>query len=181
MRARVGFCNDSPFDAEACACNFALVADQGPPQFDALRAGLVRTRLTVVASWRVIDPMTFEVTTRASDALFPSQVPFLWKVSPAHWRALGGDWQRFATNPSGTGPYRFVWLRPRERAEFEPITDDWDKDRIPRLPRTVLLPMPEGTAQVAALRAGQVDVVETVPPDTIATLRAAGLRVVMNA
>lgn len=180
LRPGVRFHDGSPFDAEACAWNFASILDPGAPQFDALRAGLVRTRLTSVASWRVIDPMTFEVTTHAPDALFPYQAPFLWMVSPAHWRALGGDWQRFAANPSGTGPYRFVSLRPRERAEFEPNAEYWDKDRIPRVPRTVLLPMPEGTARVAALRAGQVDVVETVPPDTIASLRAAGLRVVMN-
>ncbi len=39
----------------------------------------------------------------------------------------------------------------------------------------------QGAPQFDALHEGQVDVVESVPPDTIATRRAAGLRMVMNA
>lgn len=33
----------------------------------------------------------------------------------------------------------------------------WDKKRIPKLDKLVLVPLPEANARVAALRAGQVD------------------------
>lgn len=43
--------------------------------------------------------------------------------------------------------------------------------------RTVLLPVPDASARVAALRSGQVDWVEAPPPDALASLRQAGMQI----
>jgi hypothetical protein len=72
-------------------------------------------------------------------------------------------------------------VTPRQRADLEAIRDYWDPNRIPKAPRTVLLPIPDGSARVAALRSGQIDLVESLPPDTIPSLRAARFQVVQNA
>ena len=112
------------------------------------------------------------------DATLPYQLAFLWFASPTHWRALGGDWQRFAMNPSSTGPDKVVSVTPRQRAELEANRDYWDPRRVPKAPRTVVLPISHGNARVAALRAGQV---ESLPPDTIPSLRAARFQIAQNA
>jgi ABC-type transport system substrate-binding protein len=54
---------------------------------------------------------------------------FIWFASPSHWQALGGDWQRFALNPSGTGPCKVTNVTPRQRADLEANRDYWDPMR----------------------------------------------------
>ncbi|MCS6890277.1 MAG: ABC transporter substrate-binding protein [Rhodovarius sp.] len=180
LRRGVRFHDGSPFDADAVIWNLDSILNSNAPQFNAARALLVRTRLTSAASWEKIDDFTVAITTHEVDGLFPYQMTFMWLVSPARWRELGGDWNRFLTQPSGTGPYRLVSVTPRQRAELEANRDYWDERRIPRVPRTVLVPIPDGPARVAALRANQIDIAETLPPDAIPSLRAARFQVVMN-
>ena len=70
---------------------------------------------------------------------------------------------------------------PRERAELVPNKDYWDKARVPKLDKLVLVPLPEANARVAALRSGQVDWIEAPPPDAVASLKSAGFTIVTNA
>jgi ABC-type oligopeptide transport system substrate-binding subunit len=62
-----------------------------------------------------------------------------------------------AHNPAGTGPFKLARRVPRERLELEGNQDYWDQRRVPTAERVVLLPMPEATTRLAALRTGQVD------------------------
>jgi peptide/nickel transport system substrate-binding protein len=55
--------------------------------------------------------------------------------------------------------------------------DYWDKDRIPKLDRMIVMPMPEANTRVAALRAGQVDWIEVPPADAIDSLKSAGFQI----
>ena len=80
-----------------------------------------------------------------------------------------------ASTPSGTGPWKLDKFVPRERAELVPNTDYWDKARVPKLDRLVLLPLPEANSRVAALRSGQVDWIEAPPPDAMPSLKRRGL------
>jgi len=181
LRRGVAFHDGTPFDADAAIWNFDSVFNREAPQFDGGRAGFIRGRLPAVAKAEKLDDFTIAVTTHAPDGTLPYQLTFLWFASPSHWRALGGDWAKFAQNPAATGPYKVVSVTPRQRAELEENTGYWNPARIPRAPRTVLLPIPDANARVAALRAGQADVIESVPPDAIASLKAAGFPVMQNA
>lgn len=51
---------------------------------------------------------------------------------------------------------------------------------MPKVDKVVLLPMPEATTRLAALRAGQVDWIEVPPPDAIPTLRQAGFQIALR-
>ena len=68
--------------------------------------------------------------------------------SPAQWEKLGKSWEAFAKTPSGTGPWKLTLFAPRERAEMVPNKEYWDKARIPKLDKLVLLPLPEPNARV---------------------------------
>ena len=181
LRQGVRFHDGSPFDADAAIWNLDSIFTSSAPQFEGSRSGLIRGRTTAIAGFEKLDDRRIAVITREVDATLPYQLAFLWFASPTHWRSLGGDWQRFAMNPSGTGPYKVVSVTPRQRAELEANRDYWDPRRVPKAPRTVLQPIPDGNARVAALRAGQVDLVESLPPDTIPSLRAARFQIVQNA
>jgi ABC-type transport system substrate-binding protein len=53
----------------------------------------------------------------------------------------------------------------------------WDKVRIPKLAKMILIPMPEATTRLATLRAGQVDWIEVPPADAIESLKSAGFQI----
>jgi ABC-type transport system substrate-binding protein len=100
--------------------------------------------------------------------------------SPAQYEKVGKSWDAFAKTPSGTGPWKLDKFVPRERAELIPFKEYWDKARVPKLDRLVLLPLPEANARVAALRSGQVDWIEAPPPDAVPSLKAAGMQIITN-
>src|SRR5205814_939701 len=85
-----------------------------------------------------------------------------------------------AEQPSGTGPFRVTKFVPRERLELEAYRSYWDVKRRPKIDRLVLLPMPEPTTRLAALRSGQVDWIEVPPPDSIPQLKGGGFSITLN-
>ncbi len=181
LRTDATFHDGSQFDADAVVWNFRSVFDQAAPQFNAARAGMIRARLPSVVGAEKIDASTVAIETVDVDALLPYQLSFLFMVSPARFAAVGNDWVRFNAEPSGTGPFRVVEIVPRERLELARNEAYFDKARLPKAPRLSLRPIADGAARVAALRSGGVDFIESVPPDTIASLRAARFQVVSNA
>ena len=95
-------------------------------------------------------------------------------------KELNYDWAQYALHPSGTGPYRFDRFVPHQRLEFVPNTDYWDKERIPKQDRLVLIPMPEASTRTAALLSGQVNWIEAPSPDAIPRLKSEGMQIVTN-
>ena len=83
-------------------------------------------------------------------------------------------------SPSGTGPFKLGKLVPRELAELAKNPDYWDKKRLPKADKIVLIPMPEALTRTNALLAGQVDLIETPAPDAVPQLKSAGMRIVDN-
>jgi len=58
--------------------------------------------------------------------------------------------------------------------------DYWDKARVPKSARMILLPMPDASARAAALLSGAVDWAELPAPDTVPKLKQAGFTVATN-
>ena len=101
--------------------------------------------------------------------------------SPKRWEEFGRDWSKFASKPSGTGPWILESFVPRERAELVRNPNYWDPKRVPKSDHLILLPIPDANTRVAALLSGQVDWVEAPPPDAISQLKAKGMQIVTNA
>ncbi|VUD73001.1 Heme-binding protein A [Methylobacterium symbioticum] len=181
LRPGVKFHDGSDFTAEAVVWNFDKLLKNDAPQYDPRQSAQGRTRIPAVASYRVVDPMTIEIVTKAPDATLPYQLSWIMISSPAQWEKLGKSWDAFAKAPSGTGPWKMTLFAPRERAEMVPNANYWDKGRVPKLDKLVLVPLPEANARVAALRSGQVDWIEAPAPDAVASLKGAGFQIVTNA
>ena len=180
IREGVRFHDGSAFDASVAVWNFEKLLKEDAPQFDRRQAAQGRSRIPTVNSYRALDPMTLEIVTSAPDALLPYGIAWIVMSSRARWEEVGRDWDKFAQRASGTGPWRFDRYVPRERLELVRNPSYWNKTRVPQTERLVLLPMPEASSRVAALRSGQVDWIEAPPPDAVASLRKAGMQIVTN-
>jgi peptide/nickel transport system substrate-binding protein len=181
LREGVKFHDGSEFTAEAVVWNLDKLLKNDSPQFDQRQAAQGRSRIPAVAAYKVIDKYKVEITTKSPDATLPYQLAWVMMSSPAQWEKLGRNWEAFARTPSGTGPWQLTAFQPRERAELSPFKDYWDKARVPKLDKLVLLPLPEPNARAAALRSGQVDWIEAPAPDLVESLKGAGYKIVTNA
>src|SRR5881409_206524 len=170
LRPGVTFHDGSPFNADAVVWNVEKVLKQDAPQFDASQVGVTASRMPTLASARKIDDMTVELTTKEPDSFLPINLTNLFMASPTKWQAFyekaeGADakaksqaaWAAFAKDASGTGPWKMSQFTPRERLELVKNDGYWDKARVPKVDKMVLLPMPEANARTAALFSGQVD------------------------
>src|SRR5438105_9140611 len=101
-------------------------------------------------------------------------------ISPCRAKEVNYDWAQYALHPSGTGPYRYDRLVPHQRLELVANTEYWDKERIPKHDRLVLIPMPEASARTAALLSGQVDWIEAPSPDAVAEIKQRGFNIYTN-
>ena len=180
IREGVKFHDGSALTADAVAWNFDKLLKTDAPQFDQRQAAQGRSRIPAIASYRAIDALTLEITTKVPDATLPYQLAWIGISSPAQWEKKGRNWTEVAKDPSGTGPWKLAAVTPRERAELVPNKDYWDKTRVPKLDRLVLIPLPEPNARTAALRSGQVDWIEAPAPDAVPTLKGAGFQIVTN-
>lgn len=193
LRPGVKFHDGSDFDADAVVWNVEKVLKQDAPHFDASQVGVTASRMPTLRSARAIDKMTVELTTAAPDAILPINLTNLYMASPAQWKKLydaagASDpkekakqaWDAFARQASGTGPWKMDKFVPRERLEVVKNPDYWDKNRVPKVDRLVMLPMPEPNARTAALLANQVDWVENPAPDALPQIKQRGFVIYAN-
>ena len=193
LRPGVSFHDGSPFNADAVVWNVEKILKQDAPQFDPSQVGLTASRMPTLASARKIDDMTVELITTEPDSFLPYNLTNLFMASPAKWQKLfdaaqGADakaksqaaWAAFARDASGTGPWKMSAFTPRERLELVRNENYWDKARIPKIDKMLLLPMPEANARTAALLSGQVDWVEAPAPDAVAEIKQRGFIIYTN-
>jgi peptide/nickel transport system substrate-binding protein len=178
LRQGVKFHDGSDFKAEAVIWNIDKLLNDKSAQYDTKQSAQGRSRIPAVASYKALDDYTVEVRTKSPDSFLPYQISWVMMSSPAQWEKVGKDWNNFAKTPSGTGPWKLTSFVPQTRAELVPNKDYWDKARVPKLDKMVLLPIPEASTRTAALRSGQVDWIETPAPDAVDSLNKAGFKLI---
>ncbi|WP_410052308.1 ABC transporter substrate-binding protein [Bradyrhizobium sp. SZCCHNS3051] len=193
LRPGVTFHDGAPFNADAVVWNVEKVLKQDAPQFDPSQVGVTASRMPTLASARKIDDLTVELTTKEPDSFLPINLTNLFMASPTKWQKLyesatGADdkaksqaaWAAFAKDASGTGPWKMAKFTPRERLELVKNEAYWDKARVPKADKMILLPMPEANARTAALLSGQVDWVEAPAPDALPEIKQRGFKLYAN-
>ncbi len=152
------------------------------PQFDPRQSAQGRSRIPAVAGYEVIDQLYGR--DHHQDAGRHAAVPdrldhdVLAGAVGEGRQELG----RVRRTPSGTGPWKLDNFVPRERAELVPNRDYWDKARVPKLDKLVLLPLAgsECPRRRAALGPGRLDRGAAAGRDRRRS-KSAGFQIVTNA
>ena len=72
--------------------------------------------------------------------------------------------------PIGSGPFRLVEWEPENYATVERVDDYWDADSRPAVAGIEFDPIEEQTTRVTELETGNVDIIETIPPQLYETV-----------
>src|SRR6185437_5482444 len=160
LRPGVKFHDGSAFNAKTVVWNIERLTKPDVPHYDKRQAVQAGNYMATVDHAEAIDDMTVKIITKVPDATLSYSMSNIYFSSPAHFEALGRDWDKFALNPSGTGPWKFDRMVPRERLEMVRNASYWDAKRIPKCDRLVLRPIADATTRIAALMSGQIDWVE---------------------
>lgn len=122
-----------------------------------------RSSLQVVTDVTAIEGNRVKVTTEEPFAplLRTFTYPLIAVYSKTAWDAVGDD-EAFSRKPVGAGPYKFVEWVPGDRLVFEAFDDHWAGR--PNIDRIVLRVIADDAARVAALEAGEVDVIHAFSP-----------------
>lgn len=118
--------------------------------------------------WIILDQHTVRLHTAAPRPMLPYDLSPVWIVSHAIAGEAATSFDS-GTAMLGTGPFRLVQWVKGERLIMERNEHYWGPK--PAWKRVVMQFIPNDTARVAALLAGDVDLIELVPPSAIAELR----------
>jgi len=81
--------------------------------------------------------------------------------------------------PVGTGPFRFGTFTPGDRSSFPRFTSYWRGDQ-PYVDELMIIDFADSRAQLEALLAGEVEAIDNLPAEQVATVKAAGANVLVS-
>ena len=140
--------------------------DEKAPQFDPRAVRARRAPISALAGVEKIDDHTVAFTTKVPDSLFPYMISYILMVEPVAAQGGQGRLEGLCRAALRHRPVqvRQGWCRTSAWS-CRRNNDYWDKARVPKQDRLVLIPMPGGHARTAALLSGQVDWIEAPSPD----------------
>lgn len=123
------------------------------------------------------DEFTVIMRTENPDPLFLGIMAQHWGMVPPGYIAEVGE-DGFNNQPVGTGPFMFVeWLR-EDRIVYEANPNYWQTG-YPLVQTLIFRPIPESSTRVAAIRTGEIDIVNRLSAEQAASLEgAAGVQVI---
>ena len=158
LRQGVVFSNGEPVDAHAVKFSLERILD---PKLKSRQYGYFRSMDRV----EVIDDHTVHVHTKYPDMFLLSPLTSYGNIVPPKYYQ-SHDLKHLARNPVGSGPYRLVKWKKGEELVYEANPNYWQPD-TPKFKKGVIKIIPEPNTRVAALLAGDVDIIDSVPPQLI--------------
>ena len=130
--------------------------------------GPYTSNLRTITDVAAIGPYTVRVATDRPNPLLPGQFTNVFVLSKAMANAPP---EAFSTAQAtvGTGPFRLVSFRYGDTAVLEPNPYYWGA--VPPWRRVVIRVIGNDASREAALLAGDLDLIENVPPEDVARLR----------
>jgi peptide/nickel transport system substrate-binding protein len=175
MREGATFHDGTPVDANAVFYNYERVLNEEAEFYNqTLGAGKGSAKLAI-KSYSVVDDMTFEVFSEQPDSFLLYEIVANFVHSPTAMAAAGAAYR---DHPYGSGAFEYVSQQARTQLTMKPFEDYYgDKARVDQL---IILPMPEATTRLAALRNQEVDWIEVPPPDALPGLESSGFQIYMT-
>jgi peptide/nickel transport system substrate-binding protein len=167
LRQGVTFHDGEVFDANAVVFTWEAGKNPENAYFD---------QFELASDVRVVDDYTVEIEAPEPNALFLVQVGQWPMLPPEYYTEVG--LVGFATAPVGTGPFQLVEWVQGDRIVMERFDDYW-REGYPLLDRVVFRPITESSTRAAAIRTGDVDIVNRLSPtDAISLDGAEGVELI---
>jgi peptide/nickel transport system substrate-binding protein len=162
LRPGVKFHDGTDFDADAVVFAFDRQRDSKHPYFPKRQKFWQQQFGDLVTQVQAVDKSQVRFTLRSSFG------PFLTNLagslgaipSPTAVKKLGGD---FATNPVGTGPFKFVQWTTGDRIVLERFSGYWGRPAGPQ--RVIIRAVPDPSARFAEVQAGNVHIAADISTD----------------
>lgn len=158
LRQDVRFQDGREFSADDVVATVERLSDKAV-------GSVLRVNFDIIDKTEVIDKHTLRFTLKIPYAPFPALF--------AQYQAKiinKGNVDKLATNPIGTGPFKFVEYLPGDRVVLAKNPDYYLSDE-PKLDKVVLRIVPDYTALSVALKSGDLDLVWDLPPEQIDAIR----------
>jgi peptide/nickel transport system substrate-binding protein len=168
LRKGVKFHNGEAFDAEVV--KFSIERVLNPEQKSPSRGQNI-----LIDRVEIVDRYTVNIITKKPMPMLrerfvsPGYTGTISIVPPKYVREKGDV--HFNANPVGTGPFRVVRWVKGDLIELEANKDYWGGP--PKIKTVIIKAIPEPTTRVSALLTGEADIIESIPPDLVDTLKKA--------
>ena len=172
LREGVLFHDGSEFNADAVEFSFMRILDEDHPYYGLGDQGLAYMDWLLggaINEVRAVDEYTveFELNDVFGPFLTYMGMYSQYIVSPAAVEEYGED---YFTNPSGTGPFKFVEWRRDEYIEMEVFDEYWGEK--PDIEKIIWKVVPDGSTRLMELQAGQVHAIKSIEPAQLETIQA---------
>src|SRR5262245_11687165 len=166
LRAGVVFHNGEALSSRDVVFTFERILDT------VSKYAAARSQLGNIARVEASDERTVRIVTKRPDPVLIKMLayPGAAIVPKRYFQEVGFD--AFQSRPVGTGPYRLVAFKPDDRVALEGFDKYWDGP--PPATKLTFRLIPEISARITALANGEVDLINSVPPDQLAAVERLG-------
>lgn len=181
LRAGVKFHDGTNFNADAVVKNFdywkntknvthaaQLKAGQTFEYYELQFGGFDAD--SIVTKIEAVNPTTVKFTLSAPQGPFLNNLAMFVFVfwSPTALEKAGVN---SCKSPVGTGPYKFVEWKPNESVSLTAFADYWDKPNAAKMKNVVIRNIPNNSARLLALSAGEIQGMEGLEPRDVAAVQ----------
>ena len=159
LRENVKFSNGEEFDAQAAAFSLKLL----------MEAKAYSNWTSDFAAAEPTDKSTVHLKMKQPSGIAVGALARGSYVYPPKYYQESGA-EKFGTAPVGTGPYKFVDWQKGSRIVFEPHPTYWGG--TPQLGATTWRIIPEESARVAALQAGEVQLITNLSQGAVSRIKS---------
>lgn len=163
LRPGVTFHDGTPFTADDVVFTFGRI-----PQVLNSPSSFVFA-VKPIAKIEVVDPLTIRFHTTAPEPLLPYNMATVRIVSRKHGEGAATSAYNTMTAAVGTGPFRLKSFAVGENAVFERNDAWWDKK--PAWTAVNYRAVTNDASRIAALRSGELDIIDQVPPRDVAEMK----------
>ena len=168
----VKFHDDTDFNAEAVVKNFERWAagdEEMFPYYKSMFGGFKDDESHVIESVTADGDYTVIIKLKRPQAPFLKNLAMdMFAIaSPTAFEGQGDD--DFERNPVGTGPFQFVDWKPNDSITIEKFDGYW-QDGLPKLGKVIFLSIPDNSARLNNLLAGNIDLADGINPSDGVTI-----------
>ncbi|WP_126427767.1 ABC transporter substrate-binding protein [Brevibacillus marinus] len=171
LRQGVKFHDGTDFNADAVVFNFMRWHDPNSEykfegdSFDYYNSMFGPPDNRVIKEVKALDPHTVQFVLNKPQAPFLQNIamPFFGIASPT---AIKEKREKFKEEPVGTGPFMFQEWKRNDSITLVRNPNYW-QEGLPKLERIIVRSIPDNSSRLAALQAGEIDLMEDVNPDDL--------------